>query len=360
MLERTVPKEMRGLATGIGSLPHTDPQEAVDLVFKYLPEIPFWPQLPKRSPKEGMLAQFSENLPCLRMTGDGLIFEGRRQEEELEAFYGKVIEGDLEYFKIGRDFAAGLYSFYDRLKKSGAPKGMRALKCHITGPFSFAASINDEREVALLHEPTFMQVIIKALAMKALWQIKLLKEFSDKIIVFIDEPYLAAFGSAYTPVNREDVLKAMTELTGEIKSQGVLTGVHCCGNTDWSVFTDIESLDIINFDAFGFLERFVLYAENLSGFLKRGGVICWGIVPTQDFSEAQSADLLVQKIIAGIDLLAKKGLDRRLLLDNLLVSPSCGLGTLYKERSGKIFALLSETSALIRKTPKNKLFDNRA
>lgn len=342
-------KELKGLATGIGSLPHTDAEEAVDLVFKYLPEIPFWPQLPKRGPKEGMVAQFSENLPCLRMTGDGLIFEPRRQDEELETFYGKVIAGDLEHFKIGREFAAGLYSFYNRLKKTGPPKGMRALKCHITGPFSFAASINDEKDAPLLHEPVFMQAIIKGLSMKALWQLKLFKNFAEKIIVFIDEPYLAAFGSAYTPVNREGVVRAMTELAGEIKSQGVATGVHCCGNTDWSIFTDIESIDIINFDAFSFLERFVLYADNLKGFLNRGGSICWGIVPTQDFSGAVTADLLVKKIKAGIDLLAKKGLDSQMLLDNLLVSPSCGLGALNKEKTSQIFALLAETATLIRK-----------
>lgn len=343
-------KELEGLATGIGSLPHTEAEEAVDLVFKYLPEIPFWPQLPKRGPKEGMVAQFSQGLPCLRMTGDGIIFEPRRQEEELEAFYAKVIAQDLEYFKISPEFAAGLYSFYDRLKKSGAPKGMRALKCHITGPFSFAASINDDKDTALLHEPVFMQAIIKALAMKALWQVRLFKDFAEKIIVFIDEPYLGAFGSAYTPVNREDVVKALTELACEIKSQGVLTGVHCCGNTDWSIFTKIKSIDIINFDAFSFLERFVLYAGDLEGFLKRGGSICWGIVPTQNFSGVESADGLVNKIREGIDLLAKKGLDRQMLLDNLLLSPACGLGTLDKEKSAKIFELLAKTSSLIRKS----------
>ncbi|MFH1129037.1 MAG: methionine synthase, partial [Candidatus Omnitrophota bacterium] len=59
---------LRGLATGIGSLPYEDPAKAVDLVLKYLPQIPFWPQLPKLGGCEGMVAQFAQNLPCLKIS----------------------------------------------------------------------------------------------------------------------------------------------------------------------------------------------------------------------------------------------------------------------------------------------------
>jgi preprotein translocase subunit SecD len=38
-----------------------DADEALDLIFKYVPDIPFWPQLPRRDVREGMVAQFSEN-----------------------------------------------------------------------------------------------------------------------------------------------------------------------------------------------------------------------------------------------------------------------------------------------------------
>jgi hypothetical protein len=123
---------------------------------------------------------------------------------------------------------------------------------------------------------------------------------------FFDEPYLGCFGSAYTPINREDVVVGLTELTQEIKSDGVLTGIHCCGNTDWSIFTEIQSLDIISFDAFDFLERFLLYAENIREFLGRKGIICWGIVPTQNFSGKETPQLLTEKNYAGIDVLVKK------------------------------------------------------
>src|SRR4030042_2603177 len=106
-------KNLQGLATGIGSLPHQDVDAALDLIFKYVPQIPFWPQLPKRDIREGMIAQFSENLPFLKVNKDGLQFSApATRDEELEMFYEKIIANDTDYFKISEEFASGLHRFY--------------------------------------------------------------------------------------------------------------------------------------------------------------------------------------------------------------------------------------------------------
>lgn len=340
--------KLKGLATGIGSLPHKDVEVALDLVFKYTPQIPFWPQLPKRDIREGMVFQFSENFACLEVTEGSLIFDSQNKDKELEVFYERIIANDIDYFKIGQDFALGLYKFYERLEKIDL-KDIEFIKCQVTGPFTFAASINDENGIALLHNEVFMQAFLKALTLKALWQINLFKKFNKKIILFIDEPYLGCFGSAYTPIDRDDVVKGLSELTEAIKPSGILLGVHCCGNTDWSIFTDVKTLDIISFDAFEFLDRLILYADNLKEFLRRQGILCWGIVPTQLFAGNETPDLLIRNIKFGIEKLVKKGLEEDLLLENLIISPSCGLGTFAPEKSEKIFRLLDETSSLIRK-----------
>lgn len=343
---------LRGLATGVGSMPQKNAAEALDLIFKYLPNIPFWPQLPKRNIREGMVAQFSENLPFLKMNENGLNFSSSDvREAELETFYGHIIDNDVDYFKISKDFALGLYEFHKRLEKSGL-KTIDFIKLQVTGPFTFAAGLKDQNGVALLHDTVFMQAVLKGLTMKALWQLKFFKNFGKKIIIFIDEPFLGCFGSAFTPINREDVVKVLTELSLGIKqSEDTLIGIHCCGNTDWSMFTDVDGIDIINFDAFSFQERFVLYAQNLALFLKKAGIVCWGIVPTQEFSGKETPDSLVKKLMDGIGTLIKKGVDRDLLLRQMLVSPSCGLGSLDTAISERILNLLSETSSFIRKSP---------
>jgi len=346
--------ELRGLATGIGSLPHKDVESALDLVFKYTPQIPFWPQLPKRDMREGMVAQFSENLPALKISKEGLFFNPKDTEKELEVFYERIIADDADYFKVSEDFALGLHRFYRRLENTNL-KDIKFIKCQVTGPFTFAASITDDQGATLLHNSVFMQAILKGLAMKALWQVNFFKKFGKKIILFFDEPYLGCFGSAYTPINREDVVRGLSELAASIKSKDILLGVHCCGNTDWSIFTDVTSIDIISFDAYGFLERLVLYADNLKDFFKRGGILCWGIVPTQEFTDKVTLNSLIKKVKDGIGTLLKKGLDKDLLRDNLLLSPSCGMGTLDIDKSKRILNTLSEVS----KNIKNKLFDKQ-
>ncbi len=332
-----------GLATGVGSLPLVDAQKAIDLILRYVPGAPFWPQLPKRDMREGMIAQFSENLPGLKIDAGSLRFVPRDKEKELELFYEKIISQDLEYFKISPDFAAGLHAFYQRLKDADL-SGAEFIKCQVTGPFTFCSGINDLSGNSILHDKVLMQAMAKGLSMKALWQLELFKQFAKKMIMFFDEPYLACVGSAYTPVNRNDVIDVFSELTDSLKAKGCLVGIHCCGNTDWSMLTDAGGIDIINFDAFDFQERFVLYADNLNSFLKRGGIICWGIVPTQGYSPSLTPEELSQKIKFGLDILVKKGIDRQLLLERLMISPACGLGTLDAQKAEGILSLLNQTS----------------
>ncbi|MDD5130905.1 MAG: hypothetical protein PHS66_07675 [Candidatus Omnitrophica bacterium] len=339
---------LKGLATGIGSLPLSDAQSAVDLILRYVPALPFWPQLPKLDAREGMLAQFSQNLPGLKLQDGNLIFSAQDKEKELELFYDRFIAQDLEYFKITPDFSRGFYAFYERLNKIDL-SGVEFIKCQVTGPFTFCSGVTDSDGQAILHDEVLMQAMVKGLSMKALWQLEYFKKFSKRMIMFFDEPYLTGIGSAYTPVNRNEVMDVYAELADTLKSRGGLIGIHCCGNTDWSMLTDTAGIDIINFDAFNFQERFVLYADNLNRFLKKGGIICWGIVPTQEFDGTQSPELLAQKIESGLDILVKKGVDRQLLLERLLISPACGLGTLDIKKAEGILNLLNQTSVFIQK-----------
>jgi hypothetical protein len=108
-------------------------------------------------------------------------------------------------------------------------------------------------------------------------------------------------------------------------------------------------MDLINFDAYGFWDKLEIYSANLKAYLSKGGLLCCGIVPTREFGPDISLELLLGKIEAGISGLIKKGLDRDLILDNLLVSPSCGLGTLDVEKAEQILSLLKLLSSRLRK-----------
>lgn len=327
-------ENLRGLATGLGSLPHQDAQDALDLIFRYTPKIPFWPQLPQRDKREGMTEQFSQGLPL-------------NNQADLESFYEKLLSGDAEYFKISQDHASGLYAFRRRLEKDGCA-GIEYIKMQVTGPFTLSAAFNNKEGIALLYDKILKQAVFKGLNFKARWQIESFRPFGKKMVLFIDEPYLACLGSGYTPLSREDAASGLAEFTEGLKAEDVFLGVHCCGNTDWSILTDNRNIDIISFDAFGYLDKFVLYAENIKGFLSRGGAICWGIVPTQEFTGEESVESLSCKIRRGMDILSKKGIGEGLIKSGMLISPSCGLGTFAPSKAEKILRLLSQVSDFIR------------
>jgi methionine synthase II (cobalamin-independent) len=339
--------KIKSLATGIGSLPYETPEEALRVIFAYLPAIPFWPQLPRKDALEGMVAQFSRNLPCLKVAAGSVVFDPSRKESEFETFYEHLIAEDTEYFELGKEYACGFYAFIERLKTADLSK-VEFLKCHVTGPFTFAASLKDETGAALLHDPVYMQIVTRGLGMKARWQIRQLEQFGKKIIIFMDEPYLGCFGSAYTPLTREQALTGLVEFTDQFASGNVLIGVHCCGNTDWSLFTDTPSLSIINFDAFSYMDKVILYADSLKKFLNRDGYLCWGVVPTHEFSGRETKESLSGIVNKGIDVLVKKGISRQLLQERLLLTPSCGLGTIDEAKAALILKLLADTAAYMR------------
>lgn len=339
-------RDIKGLATGIGSLPYKDTDVALDLIFKYAPKIPFWPQLPKRDARERMVAQCSQGLPCLRLNQKDVSFDSSNQEQELTEFYEHIISEDVEYFRISADFAAGLRQFLGRLEKADLGQ-IEYIKGQICGPFTFAASINDSEGRPILHNPVFLQAVKEGLAMKARWQINLFKKFNKPIILFFDEPYLAALGSGFTALNRNEVVAGLAEFIEKIKSPEALIGVHCCGNTDWSIFTEIPKIDIISFDAFNFLERILLYAEELLGFFKRGGILAWGIVPTEGFGPEINARALAAKLKNAFNLLINKGIEQEMLKRRMIVTPSCGLGTLNYDKAESIFKCLDELSSIL-------------
>src|SRR4030042_2791971 len=124
------------LPTAIGSLPQTDPGEACSVIMKYLPDIPFWPQLPKRSPKENMIAQFSEGFPGVVMKGDRIYIEPSADfENELEQIYADCEQDDARKYSVSREYAAGLHFFLSK-----AP-GNRIVKGQVTGPVTWGLAV---------------------------------------------------------------------------------------------------------------------------------------------------------------------------------------------------------------------------
>jgi methionine synthase II (cobalamin-independent) len=347
----------RFLATAIGSLPLTDPAKAVDLVLASIPDAPIWPQLPRLGLNEQMEIQYSEGMPNAVIDRDKgrLYFDTAKDySEAFASFYetymagaeAKAGAGDFSAMAISPAFSKGIYALEARLKAEAKPRPF--VKVQTTGPCSFALTLTDENKRAIYYNEEFRDVIIKALAMKCRWQIQKFKSFGREIICFIDEPILSAFGSStYVSVKREDVVAHLKEVIDAVHAEGGLAGIHCCGNTEWSILTD-AGVDILNFDAFGFGETIAMYPEAIKALLQRGGAIAWGVVPTSKAIREQTPEKLAEHLEKMMDHLAGKGIDKKLILDQAFVTPSCGTGSMEVADAVKVFETLHSVSKLLR------------
>jgi methionine synthase II (cobalamin-independent) len=333
------------IATGIGSMPMDDPEQAVKLSLRYLYEAPIWPQLPQRSFLEQMDVQYCEALP-------GLIVDAAKKKvsfdtsvdlmTELEKFFERYIEKDFEFFRITEGYAAAFPLFVKTLQK-GLPAKMRYVKGQITGPLTAGLSFKDETGKDIIHNDMLFDAVVKGLAMKAAWQIQELKQFGKPVILFIDEPVMESLGSGTSAVPSDVVPEKLNEIIDTIHELGGIAGIHCCGNADWTMIFNTR-VDIVNFDAFGYMDRVLLYSGDINKFYARGGALAWGIVPTGLFTRDETTDSLVSRLNEGMRQLEKEGIDRATILRQCLITPSCGMGSLAPDRSVSILKQLREVS----------------
>lgn len=339
------------IATGIGSLPVTDPDKAVTLSLTYLPEAPIWPQLPQQSFLEHFCVQYSEGLPGMivdRAKERLWVNASRDLSGDLEQFYERYLAQDYEYFRISEEYAAGFYAFVSNLKTHGLPPRARFLKGHCTGPLTFGITVKDSDGKDIVYNDILFDAITKGLAMKAAWQVRILKQFGAPVILFIDDPAMYALSSGLYSLSPDLVAGKLREIITMVHDEGGITGIHCCGNADWPLLFR-TGVDIISFDAFSYLDKILLYQGELREFLHRGCSLAWGIVPTTGFTGSETADGLISSLEGSMTRLTDSGIDRNVILRQCLITPSCGLGSLTTAQAEAILTLTRDVSDRMQK-----------
>jgi len=345
------------LTTAIGSMPFTDVRRAVDLSLSTLAEAPIWPQLPKRGFREHFLPQYCEAMPCM------VVDEAQKRiwfdtsgdySEPLAEFYQAYITamdpeggtGDCSAMAISPAHSAGIYALEERLRMDAAR--LPFIKVHTSGPCTFALTIVDQNKQSVYYNPELRDVVTKALAMKSRWQIQKFRPFAERVICFIDEPSLSAYGSStYVGVLRDDVVAMLAEVIDAIHADGALAGVHCCGNTEWPILIDAGA-DIVNFDAFEFGHTIAMYPDEVKAHLARGGMLAWGALPTSEAIRKQTAETLADRLEKAIDNLAAKGVDKRLIAEQSMITPACGTGSMADDDAQRVFETAAALSAAMK------------
>ncbi|MCX7911438.1 MAG: methionine synthase [Dehalococcoidales bacterium] len=333
------------LPTIIGSMPQTDPEAACAAIFRHLRDIPAWPQLPERSFLENMLVQYSEGFP-------GVVVEGERVYVDtsgdltgaLEAIYTAYLAGDIARFPVSRERAAGLYCFLEK-----APKRPLAVKGHVTGPLTFGIALTDAEKNPIINHELLGDAVPKLLRLKAAWQENELRSISDRTIIFVDEPIMASAGSVAATGVLARPEKAVAIIDEVLSGISGTRGIHCCGNTDWSVILKTK-LDVLSFDTYNYAPSLHLYADAVKRFLSNGGAIAWGIVPNSPGDLArESVASLRERLEEAIAPFTRNGIRFRDIVQQSLLTPSCSLIPLGEEGAERALEMLTGLSQEFRK-----------
>ncbi len=332
--------EFNCLPTAIGTMPHTDPDEACAAVAKFLPALPHWPQLPRRHKLENMYVQFTEGLPGAILEGDKIHVE--RSEKfyiALEQLHNASSENKADNYGTTAEYAAGLHAFL--AFKQNNPT---AVKGQITGPISLGLCVTDREGRGILYDELLAEILGKFLRLKAMWQEKRLGTVSRNTIIFVDEPYLTSLGTAFVAIPSEQVTTLLDEVLSGISG---LNGIHCCGSTDWPLLLK-TSTDILSFDAYNYADSLSCYPAEVKAFLKRGCGVAWGIVPNdEDALAKESVASLYDRLGETIAPFTRDGVSSRQLITQSLLTPSCGLASVSVEAATHALGLLSELSAKV-------------
>lgn len=300
------------ITTAMAIMPHRDVDHALKVALSL--DVPFWPQLPRLSYYEDMYVQASEHFPGIILDPDkrALRFSMEKFVQEFEETMAHFDE--LEYFDISETYSV-VYRRFLALDLADRP----AIRGQIEGPFSFGFNVLDQEGRPILFDDTVRPFMLEFMAKRVNAQLNRLKKRNANAFMYVDEPglqFLFSAMSGYGDLAARGDMEAFFSMIERPR------GVHLCGNPDWDFLLG-QDLDILSLDVYSNGEVFVSYAPSILKFLDRGGVLVWGIVPTnfEPFSQ-ENMDSIEKRIVELWAMLGKKGIDLDRLLSRSMLSPA--------------------------------------
>jgi hypothetical protein len=294
-----------GTPTGVGSLPHLDAGAAAEETLRLHRELPAAPQLPRRHPLEGMLAQVTTGMSGVTIGEDGWTLEVDRR---------RLGAGDVDA-PIDPVAFGGTRAF---LHTAAAVGHRGPVKVQVTGPVTLGLALLDAG--ARPAKAWALAAAVVGGRVRALRSALATVLPESPVVCVLDEPGLTAYPRPGFPLGAEDTIDLLSGALASAGRDGAVAGVHCCGPTDWRLVLhagpDLVSLPV---DAATPED-----GAGLSAFLDRGGWIAWGAIPT-DRPIGDRVDVHWRRLNTLWGDLARNGCDPSRLRMQSLVTPACGL-----------------------------------
>lgn len=305
-----------GLATGIGSLPCTDPVDAAELVLRVLPDLPAVPQL--GTPREGVVAQWAVALPEVTVEPDGSLHIDRARA------------GDEIVAEFTAETHAGLLGFLDAAART--PDPILRVKAQIVGPLTLGVALMQAGvDADLAFARARDAVTAWLLALDALLAQRLR---GARSLVFLDEPALVLWKRDEAPIDRE---RATDLLSSALAAGAAETGVHVCGDGDVRLAFEAGPT-VLGVPA---NDALVSDVGTLVRHLDADGWVAWGAVPT-DRPIGELVDPLWRRLVSLWCELTRRGCDPVRLRSQAIVTPACGLATHGRSQAEGALRLAAE------------------
>ncbi|MFZ5470827.1 MAG: hypothetical protein ACOZIN_15485 [Myxococcota bacterium] len=329
--------------TGIGSLPHTQQELALQMALQV--DVPYLPQLPVGHPSELMIAAALDGLFGLSFDSEGVCTVDVAQWSERREELGLSIEAALQRDELSafepsvqacRSWKPFLWEVENRK--------LAFAKVQLAGPCTvrWVAKASDGRPAS--EHPQLDQQIFRLLLAKSLALVKAVRRAGSTPILFLDEPGLYA-------LDRRDPrhlvsLQELRMLAVAAQREGALVGVHCCSNTDWAALLEL-GLDLLSIDVRLSLDAVLDERAAFLRFLDGGALLSLGIVPT-DLASSYELSELVDSVEAALraTIPARMGVEQ--VMSRLPLTPACGLAMRSVLDAEHIFEKLREAQRELR------------
>lgn len=330
------------LTTGIGSLPYPNIDSALEHSFHV--DIPFLPQIPIRNPKEFMIAQALSILPGLKIDSDANAYidldEWSHQAATFQDKLDLAISNpeELSYFSPDTQAWTGWKPFLFECDE----RQVQTAKVQIAGPLTCQWALQDQEGKPITQREELSSQVFKLIMTRSLSMIRSLNERKIKPILFIDEPALYLL-DAQNP-NHIIYLQQLKILIALLKKENARIGLHCCSQTKWNSVFDL-GLDFISIDTRLSLESITQHHKaELSQYLKQGGKLSLGVIPTSIQEQA------TPHLLAIVDSVVEAFHEHQSLLPSFIYTPACGLALHSPESAQRVlYSLKDFKKQLIRK-----------
>jgi len=305
--------EARCKTTAMGIMPHTDVGKALELALGL--DIPFWPQLPNVSFYEDMYAQTSENFPGVVVDPDGekVSFSTNRFAEELRDYSQRMAEPGT--FALSQSYSAVYHRFLaEDLQDYPAIRGQ------ITGPVSFGFRVTDEHSRPVIYSEGVKALLFDFIQRKVNMQYRQLWGKNQNAFVWLDEPGL---GWVFSGLSGYNDIQARQDYQSFLAGFDGPKALHLCANVNLPYLLGL-GVELLSFDAYQMELLPKGYANAIAEFIRSGGIISWGIVPTDSESLSKEMPETLARLLSSYwEVVAvNTGLSAKGIAEQALIAPA--------------------------------------